>query len=317
MKLFVALLLFSLPALGQEGRVWKIGVFAGTAAMQPIANDFMKGMAELGYVEGQNVQYLQRYGDGTNDGSLKVARELVAAKVDLIWTPGTQAAVAARQVTTTVPIVFSQVSDPVGSGLVQSLGRPGANATGLTNMNVETWAKRVELLEEILPKLRRVGVLHNPSDMASVAQLAVAESSLRARGKEVMVVQFKSMDDVPAAFAGLAGWRADTVVMLESPLVIRNRKTLIALATKHRWPTINSWSGFAESGGVLSYGSSWSDAARRSAGHVHKILKGGNPAALPVERPVKFDLVANVQAAKAVGVTIPKHILVLADRVIE
>src|SRR6185503_4680313 len=127
--------------------------------------EFIKGMAELGYVQGKNVEYIQRYGDGTNDTALKLTREMVAARANLLWAPGTQGALAARGATATLPIVFSQVSDPVGSGLVKSLARPGTNATGLTNMNVETGAKRVELLNEIFPKLRRVGVLHNPTDL--------------------------------------------------------------------------------------------------------------------------------------------------------
>jgi putative ABC transport system substrate-binding protein len=311
------LLLFVCGALAQPARVPKIGVFAGSESMQPISREFMKSMAELGYAEGKNVEYIQRYGDGTNATAERLARELVAAKVDLIWSPGTQTAMAVRKATSTLPLVFSQVSDPVGSGLVQSLARPGTSATGLTNMNVETWAKRVELLDEIFPKLKRVGVLHNPADPASVAQLAVAATSLAERGKEMMLVKVTAEDQFAAAFASLAQWRADALVILESSLTVSNRKALIELATRHRWPTINSWSGFAEAGGVISYGASWGASARRSAVHVDRILKGAKPADVPVERPTQFELIVNLKAAKAIGLSIPRAVMVRADRVIE
>lgn len=313
----IALLLVSLPAPAQQGKVWRIGVLGGSSAMQPIAQEFIKGMAALGYVEGRNVEYVQRYGDSSNDTALRMARELVAAKVDLLWCPGTQVAVALHKVTTTLPIVFSQVSDPVGAGLVQSLARRGTNATGLTNMNVESGAKRIELLGEIFPKLSRVGVLHNPSDPASVAQLAVVAPSLLERRKEMMLAQVTSADQFAAAFESLAKWRAEAIVILENSVTVANRKALIELATKQRWPTINSWVGFAEAGGVVSYGSSWGAIARRSAVHVDKILRGAKPADLPVERPTEFELVVNLKAARAIGVTIPRAVMIRADRVIE
>jgi putative ABC transport system substrate-binding protein len=160
-------------------------------------------------------------------------------------------------------------------------------------------------------------VLHNPTDLASVAQLAVVERSLRERGKEFMVVPLTAADQFAPAFSNLAAWRADTVVILENSLTVRNRQALIELAARNRWPTINSWIGFAEAGGVISYGSSWGDAARRSAGHVDKILKGAKPADLPVERASKFELVVNLKAAKALGLSIPAAVLLRADRVIE
>lgn len=317
MKLFLVLLLAALPAFAQQGKVWKIGVFGGSPAMQSISAEFIKGMAERGYVQGKNVEYVQRFGDGTAETAQRLARELVAAKVDLLWSPGTLTATALRKATATLPIVFSQVSDPVGVGLVQSLARPGGNATGLTNMNVESGAKRVELLDEIFPNLKRVGVLHNPTDMASVAQLAVVAPSLLERKKEMMLVQVSSTEQFAAAFESLAQWRADAIIILENSLTVANRKALIELATRHRWPTINSWDGFAEAGGVISYGSSWSGLARRSAIHVDKILKGAKPADLPVERPTEFELVVNVKAAKAMGLVIPRAVMLRADRVIE
>lgn len=304
-------------AFAQTARVWKIGVLNGSEVSAVREKDFMKGMAELGYVAGRNVHYEIRTGDGTNETALRLAHELVAARVDLIWGPGTQVTNAARKATSTVPIVFSQVSDPVASGFVKSLARPGLNVTGITILNAETGAKRIELLHEIFPKLKRVAVLHNPADAASVAQLAVVEESLRKLDKQAMVEVASAPDQFAAAFANFARWRAEALVILENSLFVRNRKVLIGLATKNRWPTVNSTKDFAEDGGVISYGADWADAARRSAAYVDKILKGANPGDLPVERASRFELVVNLRAAKSLGLTIPRVVLIRADQVIE
>jgi putative ABC transport system substrate-binding protein len=314
---FLLVLLLSFSAHAQQGKVWKIGMLSGSESMQPIAREFIQGMAALGYVEGRNVEYVHRVGDGTNETAQRQARELVAAKVHLLWAPGTAGTLALRKASGTLPVVFSQVSDPVGSGFVQSLARPGTNATGLTNMNVESGAKRIELLDEIFPNLRRVGVLHNPADAASMAQLPVIATSLLERKKEMMLAQVTAQEQFEAAFASLAQWKADAIVILENSITVRHRKALIELATRYKWPTINSWVGFAEDGGVISYGSSWGALARRSAVHVDKILKGARPGDLPVERPTDFELVVNLKAAKALGLTIPRTVLLRADRVIE
>jgi putative ABC transport system substrate-binding protein len=197
------------------------------------------------------------------------------------------------------------------------LPRPGTNATGITVLNAETGAKRIELLNEIFPKLRRVGVLHNPGDSASIAQLPIVVGSIRALGKELMVVEARAAVEFAAAFAKLAEWRAEALVMLENALYVAHRKTLLDWAAKHRWPTINSSKEYAEAGGVISYGADWADSCRRSAVYVDKILKGAKPTDLPVEQPTKFEFVINLKAANAMGLSIPKAVLLRADRVIE
>lgn len=306
-----------LRLVAQPARVPRIGMLSGSAETAKFAQDFIKGMAELGYQDGRNVRYEQRHGDGSFESALHNARELVSANVDLIWAPGSQVVTAARKVTTTLPIVFALVSDPVASGFVRSLPRPGTNATGITVLNAETGAKRIELLNEIFPKLKRVGVLHNPSDSASTAQLPIVVGSIRALGKELMVVEARAAVEFAAAFAKLAEWRAEALVMLENALYVAHRKTLLDWAAKHRWPTINSSKEYAEAGGVISYGADWADSCRRSAVYVDKILKGAKPADLPVEQPTKFEFVINLKAANAMGLSIPKAVLLRADRLIE
>ena len=306
-----------LPLFAQSQRVPRIGMLSGSEETSRFAKAFIGGMTDLGYRDGKDVRYEQRHGDGTYESVLQHARDLVSSKVDLIWAPGSLVVTAARTVTTTLPIVFAIVSDPVASGFVRSLARPGTNATGLTVLNSETSAKRVELLNEIFPNLRRVGVLHNPGDSASAAQLPFVTQSARTLGKDFLVVEARSRQEFAAAFAKLAAWQADALVMLENALFVAHRKALIDAATKHRWPTINSSKEYAEAGGIISYGADWADSCRRSATYVDKILKGAKPADLPVEQPTKFEFVINLRAAKAMGLSIPRAVLLRADRVIE
>jgi putative ABC transport system substrate-binding protein len=282
-----------------------------------IVRAFIMGMTELGYQDGKNVRYELRYGDGTVERIQKNASELVAARVDLIWAPATAVTAAAQKATLSLPIVFALVSDPVASGFVRSLPRPGTNATGLTNMTAETGAKRIQLLAEIFPKVRRIGVLQNPADSASGLQLSFAQQGARALGKELMVVEARAPEEFSDAFARLAAWRAEALVILESSLYFLHRKTLLSAAAKHRWPTIASTKDYAEAGGVIAYGADYSDNCRRSAAYVDKILKGAKPADLPVQQPTKFEFVINLKAARAMGLPIPQAMLLRADRVIE
>ena len=306
-----------LPLFAQSQRVPRIGMLSGSEETSQLAKFFIGGMADLGYRDGKNVRYEQRHGDGTYESVLQHARDLVAAKVDLIWAPGSLVVTAARKVTTTLPIVFAIVSDPVASGFVRSLARPGTNATGLTVLNSETGAKRVELLNEIFPGLTRVGVLHNPGDSASGAQLPFVTKGLRELGKDVLIAEARTTQEFAAAFAKLAAWRADALVMLENALFVAHRRTLLDEATRRRWPTINSSKEFVEAGGIISYGADWADSCRRSATYADRILKGAKPGDLPVEQPTKFEFVINLRAAKAMGLSIPRTVLVRADRVIE
>lgn len=316
----LALLVLSapLPLLAQPlPSAPRIGILIFGPAGKALAQSFMRGMADLGYEDGKNVHYETRTGDGSNEKALAIARELVAAKVDLIWAPGTATATAAREATASVPIVFALVADPVGSGFVRSLARPGTNATGITTLNAEIAAKRIQLLIEAFPRLRRVGVLHNPGDSSSVAQLHFIQQGVRALGKEQMVAEARAPEEFAAALAKLAAWQADSLIIVENGLYFVHRKTLLDWATKHRLPTINSTKDYVEDGGILAYGADYADNCRRSAAYVDKILRGAKPADLPTQQSTKFELTINLKAAKAMGLSIPKPMLLRADRVIE
>jgi putative ABC transport system substrate-binding protein len=307
------------PMAQQSPAAPRIGVLmVGTVGSSShLVQAFIKGMAELGYQDGKSVHYELRYGDGSSEKAEMNARELVAAKVDLIWAPATVAVAASQKATPSLPIVFAAVSDAVASGFVRSLPRPGTNASGITIMSAEMGEKRIEILNETFPKLKRVGILHNPGDSSSVAQLPSIQRGGRALGKELLVVEARAPEEFAAAFAKLAAWRADALIIVESVLYFTHRKTLLDFAAKYRWPTINSQKEYAEAGGVIAYGADIVDLCRRSAIFVNKILKGAKPAELPVERPTKFEFVINLKAAKAMGLSIPKAVLLRADRVIE
>jgi putative ABC transport system substrate-binding protein len=295
----------------------RVGILNVGPAGKPLGEAFMRGMAELGYQDGKNVRYELRYGDGSNEKALEVARELLAAKVDLLWAPGTAAVTAAQKATTTLPIVFALVSDPVGSGFIRSLPRPETNATGITNMNSEIAAKRVQILNETFPKIKRVAVLHNPGDLSSVAQVPYLRQGVRSLRKELLVVEARAPEEFEAALSKIAAWRADSLILTENALYLNHRKTLLGWATKRHLPTINSSKDYVDDGGILSYGADYADNCRRSAAYVDKILKGAKPADLPVQQPTKFVLMVNLKAAKAMGLEIPKTMLLRADQVIE
>jgi putative ABC transport system substrate-binding protein len=319
----LALVVLSAPPrlMAQPARgVPRIGVLLGGDAESSgyLAQAFIKGMAELGYQDGKNVRYETRFGDGSVGKAQQNARELVAAGVDLIWTTAGPTVAAAQQATMSLPIVFAIVGDPVARGFVRSLPRPGTNASGLSIMTAELGAKRIEILNETFPNLKRVGVLLDPGESGdAVNQLPFVQTSVRKLGKELMVVEARAPEDFAAALNKLAAWRADALVILDSTMNFTHRKTLVDWAAKHRWPTISGTKEYVEAGGVIAYGADYQDNCRRSAVYVDKILKGAKPADLPVQRPTRFELVINLKAAKAMGLSIPKAVLLRADRVIE
>jgi putative tryptophan/tyrosine transport system substrate-binding protein len=278
---------------------------------------FRVGMAERGYQDGKNVQYEVRYSALDLQRLAFNARELAASNVDVIWVPGSTVAQAAREATTTIPIVFGIVSDPVASGFVRSLASPGTNMTGLSLLSSEMWAKRLELLLEIRADVRRLGVLAQSDEPASSAQLPHIQSAPAALGKELLVVEANSAKAFPPALQRLKEWRADAFIMVETGLFLFHRKSLIEEATKNRWPTVNSSRQYAEVGGLIAYGVDYLESCRRSAEYVDRILKGARPTDLPVQQPSKFELVVNLRAAKALGITIPPTLLARADEVIE
>jgi putative ABC transport system substrate-binding protein len=303
----------------QSVRVPRVGllVYGGEAEFGRFVAAFRAGMAERGYQDGNNVQYQVRYSEQDLRRLAVNARELVASSVDVIWVPGSTVAQVAREATTAIPIVFAIVSDPVASGFVRSLASPGTNMTGLSLLSSEMWAKRLELLLEVQADVRRVGVLAQPGEPASSAQLPHIRSAATALGKELLVVEANSADAIPQALGRLKEWRADALVIVETGLFLFHRKALIEEATRNRWPTVNSSRQYAEVGGLIAYGMDYLDACRRSAEYVDRILKGARPNDLPVQQPSKFELLINVKAAKALGLTIPPTLLARADEVIE
>jgi putative ABC transport system substrate-binding protein len=302
----------------QSGRVPRIGVLIyGREAEFGFVAAFRVGMAERGYQDAKNVRFEVRFADQDLERLALNARELAAANVDVIWVPGSTVALAARNATTEIPIVFAIPSDPVASGFVRSLASPGTNMTGLSLMSSEMWAKRLELLLEVRADVRRLGVLAQPGEPASSAQLPHIQRAAAALGRELLVVEANSADDFPRALERLKEWRADALVIVETGLFLFHRKSLIEEATKNRWPTVNSSRQYAEVGGLMAYGVDYLDSCRRSAEYVDKILKGARPADLPVQQPSKFELVVNLKAAKALGLTIPPALLARADEVIE
>ena len=314
---FIALLALVAPlvAAAQEpGKVPRIG-YLGTRS-GPFAEAFRQGLRELGYIEGQNIVVEYRVAEVGLDQLPALAAEFVRLKVDVI-VASSQGAVAARQATTEIPIVMPIITDPVRLGLVASLARPGGNATGFATQNDELAGKWLELVKQTLPKVSRVAVLLHPTYDGGV-QLKGFETAARALRLRLQTLKVEHSDDFAAAFAEVQRNRAEALVISSSPLFYLHRTWLVAFAAKGRLPTIYHQSEFVvESGGLMSYGPDFRDLFRRSATYVDKILKGAKPGELPVQQPTKFELVINRTAATALGLTIPRSLLLRADRLID
>jgi putative tryptophan/tyrosine transport system substrate-binding protein len=277
---------------------------------------FLRRLRELGWVEGNTVKIEYRWGEGKVEHLDEFAAELVRLKVNVIVTAATPPTMAAKRATSVIPIVFAAAADPVGSGLVASLARPGGNLTGLSLQGIEAASKRVELLREVVPNLRRLAILIDRSNPAVMREGEQAQAAARAVGLEVVAQNVWEADDISPAFAELNG-RADALYLTSSPLLFDNKLAIGKLALKARLPSVY---GIREemlaAGGLLSYGASINDLFRRAAELVDRILRGEKPAEIPVE-PTKFDLVVNLKTAKELGLTVPHNLLVLADEVIE
>ena len=274
-------------------------------------------MRELGYIEGQNLTIEYRTSGGPADRLPDLAAELVRLKVDVIMVPSTQPALAARQATTTIPIVLSAGTNPVETGLVASLARPGGNITGLSISGAEVSTKRLELLREMAPKVSRVAVLMDPTNPAheiSWRETETAAQKLRIRLQRVTMC---APDEIEAAFAAMAAGHAEALVVFTEPMLSALRSRIAELAARNRLPTMNMIKSHAEAGDLMTYGPDYRDLYRRTAEIVDKILKGAKPADLPIEEPTKFELVINLKTAKALGLTIPPSLLRRADQVIE
>ena len=274
-------------------------------------------LRDLGYAEGKNIAFESRYADNKLDRLPALADELVRLKVDILLTPATAEALAAKNATRTIPIVFYTVPDPVAAGLVDSLARPGGNITGFTPIQAVLAGKRLELLKETVPKLYRVAVLWNPQDPESAQQWKESQLPARELGLQLHSMEVSSADKYESAFKEATKARSAALAVTQSALAVSNEKRIVDLAAKNRLPTIYTPADFVDSGGLMSYGADRDEPYRRVASMVDKILKGTKPADIPVEQPTKFELVINFKTAKALGLTIPPIVLMRAERVIK
>ena len=315
------LLAFSFPAEAQQPpKVAKIGyLFPSTpAAAAHLLEAFRQGLREHGYVEGKNFVLEVRYGEARAERISELARELVSLKIDVIVTATDVAIAAVKRETQTIPIVMANSSDPVGTGFVVSLARPGGNVTGLSSISPELSAKRVDLLREVVPGLSRVAFLWNPDIRGAVLDYNETEAAARSLGLQLQSVELSRAEDLDRAFSAVTKERAQAVIMpAANPVGFANRGQIASLAQKNRLPSMFAQREYVDAGGLISYGPSTPDMNRRAATYVDKILKGTKPADLPVERPKGFELVINLKTAKQIGLTIPPNVLAKADKVIK
>ena len=320
-KGFLGILIFvvlatPLSAAAQSpAKVFRVGFLSLATGPEPKTDDaIVQGLRDLGYVEGRNLLVERRYAAAKAERLEALATELVQLKVDVIvaWPlPSTR---AAQRATRTIPIVFPISGDPVGFGLVASLGRPGGNLTGLSAQGADFYVKLVELLKEAIPRVNRIAILMEPGASNTVPWIT---SSMRVLRVQYQLVEWRGPDDLQRAFAAAAEGRADALLALENNETFAHRKRIVELATARRLPTIFVWREYVDLGGLMAYGPNLSGLFRRSASYVDKILKGAKPEDLPVEQPTTFELSINLRTAKALGLTIPNSILIRATTVIE
>ena len=278
---------------------------------------FTRRLRELGWIEGRTVRIEYRWAEGRPERFTEIAAEFVRIKVDVIFAMSTDAALAAKHATAAIPIVFPTSGDPIGTGLVASLARPGGNVTGLSSQARDLGAKRVQHLREVLPNLRRLAFLGNADYAAGALEMSEVQAATRTLGlDEVLPLQIRRTEDIAPAFAALMG-RTDALYVVAEPLMNLNRMRINTFALAARLPTIFAHRDYVEAGGLMSYGPNYPDLNRRAGEYVDKILRGTKPSELPVEQPAKFDLVVNLITAKALGIEVPPTLLARADEVIE
>jgi putative tryptophan/tyrosine transport system substrate-binding protein len=316
--LLLSLLIAPLAAEAQPlTHVHRIGVFfATTPGRDPFVEAFLEGMRALGYVEGQHFVLESRGAEGQYERFPALAAELVRLPVDVLMVPNTSAALAAKQATSTIPIVMTGMGDPVGTGLVASLAWPGGNITGLAILQPELIGKQLEFLKAVLPTVSRVALLWNPANPSHALDVRAAEVAAQALGVQLHRVEARGPDAFDSAFAAMTSAHAGALLVLGDTMFREHRGRLAELAATSRLPTMHNSRPYEEAGGLLSYGVSLEDSWRRAATYVDKILKGAKPADLPVEQPMKFELVINLKTAEALGLTIPPTLLFQADKVI-
>jgi len=303
----------------QLSKVPRIGLL-GTDSPAGAANrleDFRQGLRDLGYVEGQNIAIEYRWAEGRVERVPDLAAQLVGLKVDVIVATSSPMALAAKKATRTIPIVFVTAADPVASGLVAGIARPGGNVTGVSLLAPEIVARQLQLLKEAVPTVSRVAVLSNPGNSYTTLLVKEIEAAARSLGVRVEIVEVRGVDAFDSAFSAVTKARPGALFVLFDPMFFAHRKRIAEIANKNRLPAMYPHKEYAEAGGLIAYGVDLRDNFRRAATYVDKILKGAKPADLPVEQPAKFELVINLKTAKALGLTIPPSLLQRADQVIE
>jgi putative ABC transport system substrate-binding protein len=318
-------------ALASSAAAWPVRVGAQSARKRAVPlvghlspgsrtpdNVFLAGLQELGYVVGQNIEIEYRWGNGAFDRIPDFAAELVALEVDVIVAVVTQAAVAAKRATSSIPIVIAGVADPVGTGLIASLSHPGGNVTGTSSIAADLVGKQLELIREIVPKESSIAVLWNPANLVfQELQLKQAEEASRTSGVQLQKLSARSPEEFPSAFAAIRKEGARALVILGDPIFSQHAEALSRLAIENRLPTVVANRKSAEAGGLIGYGPSYPELYRRAAVYVDKVLKGAKPSELPVEQPTKFEFLINLRTAKALGIAVPPQLVSRADEVIE
>jgi len=320
LALGVLLLAFSFPARAQQPeKILRIGYLGNSspALERDFVDAFRQGLRDLGYAEGHNILIEYRWAEGRYDRLPEFAAELVRLKVDVLLTAGTPGALAAKQATQTIPIVMAVSGDAVGTGLVQSLARPGGNITGLTRMTRDLDGKRLELLKEVVPSLSRVAILLNPANPISARGWSEAQSPAKALRLKLEPAEVKAAEEFEAAFAAIARQRPGGLFIIADQFLLAHRTQIVDFGARRSLPAIYPYSEFVDAGGLMSYAANDPAMFRRAATYVDKILKGRKPADLPVEQPTKFELIINMRTAKQIGLTIPPNVLAQADKVIK
>ena len=302
----------------QAGKLPTIGLLGATTPLveSQRLRAFVQRLHELGWFEGRSIAIEDRWAEGRTERFAEIAAEFVQLKVDVIVTVGTLPALAAKQATALIPIVFAGAGDPVGTGIVASLARPGGNVTGLSVQFTDLAGKRLELLREVVPNLRRLAILINADNPAAMKEVGEVQAAAGAFGLEVVTLEIRKAEEIASAFEALKG-RAEALYVFADALMNTNRVRINTLALAARLPTMHGVREYVEAGGLMSYGPSLPDLYRRAAEHVDRILRGTKPGDIPVEQPTKFDLVINLTTAKALGLSIPESFLLRADEVIE
>ena len=314
-----AVVMLPCTALAQKpaAKIWRLGILQPGAPPEPLVDSLKERLKELGYSEGQNIAYEYRWAEGNPQRLTELAKELVDLKVDVLTTLSTPAAIAAQKATQTIPIVFTGVGDPIGSGIVSSLARPGGNITGISILATELTGKRLELLEEIVPSTSPVAMFWNDTNPGMVLRAHEAQNDAGKLGLNLQSIGVHDLISFDTAFATINSGRFNALLVLVDPFTREHRQRIVDFAAQRRVPAIYESREFVDAGGLISYGPSLPALERRSADYVDMIFKGLKPGDLPVEQPTKFEMVISMKAAKALGLTLPQSVVMRADELIQ